>query len=284
VISEVDFLSEVENQWCPGCGNFGILKAVKKALVDLQIAPHQLLLVSGIGQAGKFPHYLKCNLLNGLHGRALPAAAAAKLVNPELNVIAVGGDGDGYGEGGNHFMHSMLRNVDMTYLVHDNRVYALTKGQASPTSDEGFVTKTTPLGSGEPFNPLAVAVALNCSFVARGFAGDIPHLADLIAQAIKHPGFALVDILQPCVSFNHFNTYEFYQKRVYKLEESGHDPADRIAAFQKALEWGERIPIGVFYRHVRALVQDHLPAFKGQPLVQRPLDPYQISPLLDEFV
>jgi 2-oxoglutarate ferredoxin oxidoreductase subunit beta len=283
MLTEADFFSSQEIQWCPGCGNFGILRAFKKTLVDLQLPPQKLLLVSGIGQAGKFPHYLKCNLLNELHGRAVPAAIAAKLVNPELTVIAVGGDGDGYGEGGNHFMHAMLRNTDMTYLVHDNRVYALTKGQASPTSDPGFVTKTTPRGSGEALNPLAIAIAANCSFVARGYAGDIDHLSGIIGQAIQHKGFALVDILQPCVSYNHVNTYEFYQKRVYKLEAEGYNPADRAAAFQKCLEWGDRIPVGVFYRFERALPQEHLPAFQGQPIVKRPLDPQQIAPLLDEF-
>jgi 2-oxoglutarate/2-oxoacid ferredoxin oxidoreductase subunit beta len=285
MIAEKDFLSEVPNQWCPGCGNFGILRAVKQALVELQIQPAKLLMVSGIGQAGKFPHYLKCNVLNGLHGRALPAAAAAKLVDPELTVIAVGGDGDGYGEGGNHFLHAMLRNTDFTYLVHDNRVYGLTKGQASPTSDAGFVTKTTPQGAGQPLNPLAIAIAADCSFVARGFAGQIDHLSQIIAQAIRHPGFALVDILQPCVSFNHVNTYEFYQKRVYQLEnESAYHPEDRLAAFQKSLEWGERIPIGVLYRHERALPQAHFPAFAGEPMVKRPFNPLIIEKLLDEFV
>jgi 2-oxoglutarate ferredoxin oxidoreductase subunit beta len=286
MLQESDFLSNVENQWCPGCGNFGILKAVKKALVELQIRPEQLMLVSGIGQAGKFPHYLKCNVLNELHGRTLPAAAAARLVNPELTVIAVGGDGDGYGEGGNHFLHAMSRNIDFTYLVHDNRVYALTKGQASPTSDAGFVTKTTPGGSGQPLNPLAVAIAADCSFVARGFAGDITHLSSLLVQAITHKGFAYVDILQPCVSFNHINTYEFYQKRVYKLEDDkDYNPADRQAAFLKSLEWSERIPIGVLYKNPRELFQSHYPVLQGAPLVRRPDSPaVRIAPLLQEYL
>lgn len=285
MINESDFISTVENQWCPGCGNFGILRAVKKALVDLRIEPHQLLMVSGIGQAGKFPHYLKCNLLNELHGRAVPAATAIKLVNPELTVIAVGGDGDGYGEGGNHFMHALVRNPDISYFVHDNRVYALTKGQTSPTSDTGFVTKTTPQGAGASLNPLALAIAANGSFVARGFAGDIEHLSQIIRQAIEHKGFALLDILQPCVSFNHVNSYEFYQKRVYKLEdEKDYNPADREAAFRKSLEWGDRIPIGVLYKSERPLPQDYLPAFQGEPLVKRPLDPRRIEKLLDEFI
>jgi 2-oxoglutarate ferredoxin oxidoreductase subunit beta len=284
MITDTDYISEVANQWCPGCGNFAILRAVKNALIELQISPSGLLIVSGIGQAGKFPHFMKCNFLNELHGRAIPAATAAKLVNPNLTVIAVGGDGDGYGEGGNHFMHAVVRNTQMVYLVHDNKVYGLTKGQASPTSDAGFVTKVTPDGSGQPLNPLALAIAADCSFVARAFAGDIPHLTGILTRAIRNPGFALIDILQPCVSFNHINTYEFYQKRVYHLEESGYQPQDRVAAFQKSLEWGDRIPIGVLYQTTRPLPQDHLPAFRGQPLVERPLDPLRIAPLLSDFV
>jgi 2-oxoglutarate/2-oxoacid ferredoxin oxidoreductase subunit beta len=279
-----DYFSPIENQWCPGCGNFGILNAVKKALVDLQLAPHRVLFVSGIGQAGKFPHYLKCNLLNELHGRALPAAAAAKIVNPDLMVIAEGGDGDGYGEGGNHFIGAMLRNVKITYLVHNNQVYGLTKGQASPTSERGFVTKTTPGGAGEPLNPLALAVASNACFVARTFAGDPEHMVKMIKMAINHPGFVLVDILQPCVSFNHVNTYEYFRKRVYKLEdEAGFDPADRLGAFKKTLEWGDKIPIGLFYRCERPIFEQTLAATKGTSLVRQKIDPLSIAPLLEEF-
>jgi 2-oxoglutarate ferredoxin oxidoreductase subunit beta len=284
-LAKSDYDSDVEIAWCPGCGNFGILNAVKKALVDLQLPPHKLLFVSGIGQAGKFPHYLKCSLLNELHGRALPAAAAAKLVNPEMTVIAEGGDGDGYGEGGNHYLHAMLRNVDFTYLVHNNQVYALTKGQTSPTSDQGYVSKTTPGGAREPLNPLAVAVACNASFVARGYAGDIPYLSKIIGAAIQHKGFALVDILQPCVSFNRVNTYEFFQKRVYKLEdETGYDPANRLKAFEKAQEWGDRIPTGILYRVERSVFEDSLWRADGIPLVKRKLDPQKAASLMKEFI
>ncbi len=283
-LTESDYFSSVEVAWCPGCGNFGILSAVKKALVNLQLAPQKLLFVSGIGQAGKFPHYLKCNMLNELHGRALPAAAAARIVNPQLTVIAEGGDGDAYGEGGNHFMHAMVRNVDFTYLVHDNQVYALTKGQASPTSDPGFVTKTTPGGAHEPLNPLAVAIAANASFVARGYSGDIPHLSKIIAAAIQHKGFALVDILQPCVSFNHINTYEYFQRRVYKLEdEAGYNSSDRLKAFEKALEWGDRIPTGILYQVERPLFEDSLWQMDGVPLVKRKVDPQTAAHLMKEF-
>jgi 2-oxoglutarate/2-oxoacid ferredoxin oxidoreductase subunit beta len=279
-----DYLSPLENQWCPGCGNFGILNAVKKALVELQLEPHQVLFVSGIGQAGKFPHYLRCNLLNELHGRALPAAAAARIVNPGLTVIAEGGDGDGYGEGGNHFIAAMVRNVKVTYLVHNNQVYGLTKGQASPTSDRGFISKTTPAGAGEPFNPLAQAIASNCGFVARSFAGDTDHLRRMIVMALQHRGFAMLDILQPCVSFNHVNTYEFYRSRVYKLEdERGYDPSDRVSAFKKSLEWGNKIPIGLFYRCERPVFEETLGITGKIPLAQQKSDPLSIGPLLEEF-
>jgi len=270
--------------WCPGCGNFGILNAIKKALVELDIEPNRVLMVSGIGQAGKLPHYTRGNVLNVLHGRTLPAAAGAKIANPELTVIAVGGDGDGYGEGGNHFLHSVRRNHDITYMVHNNQVYALTKGQASPTSDQGFVTKTTPQGAPTPLNSLAVAIAAGGTFVARGFCGDIDHLTGLLKNGIQHRGFALIDILQPCVSFNHKNTHAWYKERVYKLEETGYEPTDRSAALEKTQEWGERIPIGVIYRHERATFEDELAVLRKGPLVKQRIDPMQVGALLDEFV
>jgi 2-oxoglutarate/2-oxoacid ferredoxin oxidoreductase subunit beta len=284
-ITVPDYASPVENQWCPGCGNFGILRAVKRALVELNLEPHQVLFVSGIGQAGKFPHYLKCNLLNELHGRSLPAAVAARIVNPKLTVIAVGGDGDGYGEGGNHFISAMSRNVKITYLVHDNQVYGLTKGQASPTSDRGFVTKSTPNGALDPLNPMALALATNASFVARSYSADTDHLTKMIKMGIQHKGFALIDIFQPCVTFNHVNTYQFYQSHLYKLEDDqSYDPTDRVAAFKKALEWGEKIPIGLFYKIDRPVLEENLPVARDVPLVKQKLDPLKIEPLLDEFM
>lgn len=270
--------------WCPGCGNFGILSALKKALVELALEPHKVLMVSGIGQAGKLPHYTRANVLNVLHGRTLPAAAGAKMANPELTVIAVGGDGDGYGEGGNHFLHSVRRNHDITYLVHNNQVYALTKGQASPTSDAGFVTKTTPHGASTPLNSLAVAIAAGGTFVARGFSGDQEHLTALIKSGVQHRGFALIDILQPCVSFNHQNTFAWYKERVYKLEDTGHQAGDRSAAMEKAQEWGERIPIGVLYRRERPTFEDEFPVLGKEPLVKQAIDPARVGALLNEFV
>jgi 2-oxoglutarate ferredoxin oxidoreductase subunit beta len=269
--------------WCPGCGNFGILNALNRALVEMKIEPHQVLLVSGIGQAGKLPHYTRGNVFNSLHGRPVPPAIGAKIANSELIVIAVSGDGDAYGEGGNHFLHAARRNHDITYLVHDNQVYGLTKGQASPTSDVGFITKTTPYGAANPINPIALAIVSGASFVARGFAGDIDHLSNLIKKGITHRGFALIDILQPCVSFNHKNTFQWYRERVYNLEDEKHDPSDKKAALEKALIWGERIPIGIIYEENLPVYEDQLPALGDGPLVKQKIDPRRVEKLLAEF-
>ena len=271
--------------WCPGCGNFGILRALNMALVELGIEPHQLLLVSGIGQSGKLPHYTKGNVFNSLHGRPVPPAIGAKIANPALVVIAISGDGDGYGEGGNHFIHAARRNHDITYLVHNNQVYGLTKGQASPTSDFGFVTKTTPYGAVNPVNPLALAIVSGASFVGRGFAGDVDHLSNLIKKGISHRGFALIDILQPCVSFNHKNTFEWYRERVYNLEdEDSYDPGDKKAALEKAQEWGERIPIGIIYNEELPVYEDRLPALSKVTLVKQGIDPARVEKLFAEFM
>ncbi|MFC1986929.1 2-oxoacid:ferredoxin oxidoreductase subunit beta [Chloroflexota bacterium] len=271
--------------WCPGCGNFGILSAVNKALVKLNLKPHQVLLVSGIGQAGKLPHYTRGNVFNSLHGRPIPPAIGAKIANPELTVIAVSGDGDAYGEGGNHWLHAMRRNHNITYLVHNNQVYGLTKGQASPTSDQGFITKTTPYGASPPVNPIALAIVAGASFVSRGFAGDAEHLTKLINLGITHKGFSLIDILQPCVTFNQKNTYSWYRERVYKLEdEAKYDPGDKLAALDKAQEWGDRIPIGVIYQKDLPTFEEQLPALKKEPLVKQKIKPKQVENLLDEFL
>ncbi len=269
--------------WCPGCGNFAILKAFKDAMVDLGIEPHQLALVSGIGQAGKFPQYVKCNTFNGLHGRTLPVATGLRLANHEMRVIAVAGDGDCYGEGGNHLIHAMRRNINVKLFVHNNQVYGLTKGQASPTSMEGMVTKNQPLGVlSEQLNPMAFGVALDCSLVARAYAGDPGHLTAMMKDALNPHGFSLLDILQPCVTFNHINTYEWYRERVYHIE-PGHNPEDRVAAFAKALEWGERIPVGVIYRNSRPTLEDRLPILRDTPLVRQPFDMGRIGTTLKEF-
>ncbi len=281
-----DFHSDDPIAWCPGCGNFSILKALKKALVDIQQSPQDLVIVSGIGQAPKTPHYLRCNCFNGLHGRTLPVATGIKLANHRLTVLAQGGDGDGYGEGGNHFLHAMRRNINITYLVHNNQVYGLTKGQASPTSEHGFVTKTTPRGALSPAcNPLLLAIASDCSFVARGFAGEVDHLADLIKEGIGHKGFALIDILQPCVSFNRVNTFKWYSERVYKIEPvSEYDAENRLTAFEKAQEWGDKIPIGIIYRNQRPTLEEQIPAIADKPLVAQQLNPQEaFSELLETF-
>jgi 2-oxoglutarate ferredoxin oxidoreductase subunit beta len=269
--------------WCPGCGNFPILKTVKEALSELDIAPHQVLLVSGIGQAGKLPHYLKCNTFNGLHGRTLPVATGARLANHDMKVIAVAGDGDCYGEGGNHLLHAIRRNINVTVLVHDNQIYGLTKGQASPTSLEGMKTKVQPYGVlSEQLNPMALAVALDCGFVARGFAGDTEFLKELMKEAVLHEGLSLLDILQPCVTFNKLNTFPWYRQRVYRLEED-YNPEDRVAAFERSLEWGEKIPTGVLYRNSRPALESKIPAIKDSPLVRQGFDPKAAEEVLKEF-
>jgi len=263
---------DYETAWCPGCGNFAILAAVKQALVAAGLRPHEVLFVSGIGQAAKAPHYLNANLFNGLHGRALPVATGAKLANPGLQVIVESGDGCSYGEGGNHFLAAVRRNVNITLLAHDNQVYGLTKGQASPTSEPGFVTKAQPAGVlSSAFNPVEVAVALEAGFVARGFSGMGEHLAQLIRLALAHEGFALVDILQPCVSFNKVNTFRWYRERCYEVP-ADHDPRDWEAAMRLARQWGDRIPVGVLYRNDRPSFGQRLRVLDDGPLVGRELD------------
>jgi 2-oxoglutarate ferredoxin oxidoreductase subunit beta len=269
--------------WCPGCGNFGILKAYKDAMVDLGMEPHQFTIVSGIGQAGKFPHYVRCNTFNGLHGRGLPVATGIRLSNHEMPVIAFAGDGDCYGEGGNHFIHAVRRNINVKLFVHDNQIYGLTKGQPSPTSMEGMVTKNQPFGVfSEQLNPLAFAVALDCSFVARGFAGETEHLTKLMKEAILHKGFSLVDILQPCVTFNKINTFDWYRQRVYHIE-SEHNPENRIEAFQRSLEWGEKIPLGIIYKNHRPILEERIPVIKDKPLIKQGFNLSKIDTILQEF-
>ncbi len=274
---------DYETAWCPGCGNDSILKAMKLALVSLELAPYQVLFVSGIGQAAKAPHYLNANVFNGLHGRSLPVATGAKLCNTDLRVIVESGDGCHYGEGGNHFLAAIRRNIDLTLIVHDNQVYGLTKGQASPTSEPGFVTKNQPDGVfSQPFNPIEVAVAMNASFVARGFAGRIEHLSGLIQAAIKHEGLSLVDVLQPCVSFNKVNTFGWYNERCYILDDT-YDPTDRQAALAKAAEWGDRIPLGIIYKNQRPIYEDHFPFIKNNPAAKMAFDVSRMAKLFDSY-
>jgi 2-oxoglutarate ferredoxin oxidoreductase subunit beta len=263
------FDTTVEKAWCPGCGNFLVLNAVKKALERTGKPRHEIVLVSGIGQAAKLPHYVDVNVFNGLHGRALPAALAIKMSNPSLTVVVTSGDGDLYGEGGNHLIHNIRRNPDISVFVHDNQVYGLTKGQPSPTSDPGWTGSLQRSGviSGS-FQPLAVAIALGCGFVARALAGDVEHAAELMRQAIAHKGFALVDVLQPCVTFNKKNTLQWYGKMAYRVPRD-HDPSDRQKAFALALEWEERIPVGILYRRERPSLEDVHPGVGDPPLHAR---------------
>jgi len=281
-----DYHSEDPIAWCPGCGNYSILKALKSALIKAGKRPNEIVMVSGIGQAAKTPHYLRCNAFNGLHGRTLPVATGVKLANHDLTVLAEGGDGDGYTEGGNHFIHAMRRNIDITYLVHDNQVYGLTKGQTSPTSELGYVSRTTPKGAfNPPLKPLMLAIASGCGYVARGFAGEIEHLSDLIKEGIFHKGFSLIDILQPCVSFNRVNTFQWYKSRVYNInEEPDYDVNNLSKAFQKAQEWGERIPIGLIYRSTeRPALNEKEQALKVTALVKQQVDQSFFSEIFDAF-
>ncbi|OGG49732.1 2-oxoacid ferredoxin oxidoreductase [Candidatus Kaiserbacteria bacterium RIFCSPHIGHO2_01_FULL_54_36b] len=245
-----DLPHETDIAWCPGCGNFPILHTIKKTLVALNVDQQKTVFVSGIGQAGKFPQYLKCHYFNGLHGRALPPAIGIKASNPELTVIVESGDGDVYGEGGNHFIHAIRANPDITVIVHDNMIYGLTKGQASPTSEVGLKTPLQPDGVFvDPLNPIALAIALDAPFVARASAANPDHLKKIVMQAVQHKGFSLVDVFQPCVVFNKVNTYEWFKNHTYMLEET-YDPTDRVSAFAKALE-SDRMPLGVIYRNDR---------------------------------
>lgn len=237
----------IDIAWCAGCGNFAILNSLKKALAELEIAPEKLLIVSGIGQAAKIPQYMKTNYFNGLHGRALPAAAAAKAANLQLTVIAESGEGDMYGEGGNHFLHTIRRNPDITNIVHNNMIYGLTKGQASPTSLVGMKTDIQVEGVFEqPFNAFAVAIAMNAGFVARTLSSNAEHTKEVIKQAVRHKGYALVEILQPCASFNKLNTLKWFEENTYYIE--NHDPSDRNAAFALAVREG-KIGLGIFYKN-----------------------------------
>ena len=282
----LELKTEHSPSWCPGCGNYGILNGLKSAISRAGLEPHLTVLVSGIGCSGKDPHFVKTYGFEGIHGRVLPVATAIRLANHKLKVIGCAGDGDAYGIGGNHFLHTMRRNMEITYLVHNNQIYGLTTGQASPTSVKGFATKSTPSGViEEPINPIGLAIAAGATFVARAFVGEFNHLTQVLAQALKHRGFALVDILQPCVTFNYLNTYQWFSQRVYKIDDDpGYDPSDRMKAFDRAQEWGERIPIGVFFRETKPTYEDQLPQIKEKPLAEQDISSVDISKTLAEFI
>jgi 2-oxoglutarate/2-oxoacid ferredoxin oxidoreductase subunit beta len=268
-----DLKGHTDPDWCPGCGDFGVLHALKQAIVELGLYPHEVLTISGIGCSSNLPGYINTYGMHTLHGRALAVASGAQLANPRLKVVVTGGDGDGYGIGGNHLLHAMRRNIDLTYIVMDNQIYGLTTGQISPTSSLGMKTKSTPTGSVDnPINPIPLAIAAGATYVARGYTGQVRHLTDLIKGGMQHRGFALIDCFSPCVTFNKDNTHDFFKQRTVKLEASGHDPADFHAAIERGYEWGEEIPIGLFWRREDRPALDELePVLADGPVAGRPL-------------
>jgi len=269
-VTLADLKGKVDPDWCPGCGDFGVLAAIQKALVELQIPRHEVVTISGIGCSSNLPGYINTYGMHTLHGRALAVATGLKLANHRLTVLVTGGDGDGFGIGGNHFIHTMRRNVDLLYIVMDNQIYGLTTGQTSPTSRVGMKTKSMPFGNVEaPVNPISLALAAGATFVARGFSGEQKHLTQLIKQGVQHKGFAFLDVFSPCVTYNNDNTYQWFRPRVKKLEDSGHDPGDWSAAMEKSLLWGEEIPIGKFFERTDVpALHEAEPVLNEGPLIQ----------------
>jgi 2-oxoglutarate ferredoxin oxidoreductase subunit beta len=266
------FKGPVEPDWCPGCGDFGVLKGIQQAAARLGVRPENLLVVSGIGCSSNLPGFINAYGIHSLHGRAVPVATGAHLANTDLKTIITGGDGDGYGIGLGHLMHAMRRNLDVTYIVMDNQIYGLTTGQTSPTTNVGHKTKSTPQGNLEsPLNPMALAMTAGATYVARCFSGEQKHMADVIANAIAHKGFSLVDVFSPCVTFNKVNGYPYFKERVYKLEDENWDPSDFHKSLDKAFEFGDRIPLGVIYKTDMPTYEDHEPVLQKGPLVKQPL-------------
>jgi 2-oxoglutarate/2-oxoacid ferredoxin oxidoreductase subunit beta len=278
-----DMPSGTDVAWCPGCGNLMLLKAVKGAFEALKLEHEHLVMVSGIGQAAKAPQYLQVNMFNGLHGRALPAALGIRLANRNLTVVVESGDGDLYGEGGNHFLHAIRRNFDVTIIAHDNMIYGLTKGQASPTSQRCM---KTPVQIGgvllEPFNPLAVALSLDAPFVARAFAGNIEQTRSIIIEAIRFKGCAVVDVFQPCVVFNKLNTYQWFREHICELP-AEHDASDRLKAMQQAFR-SDIFPLGIFYRNDKRETYEELAGIGESPLFrQTPASDEAFRAMLEAF-
>ena len=269
-----DLKGKVDPDWCPGCGDFGVLAAVQKALVELQIPKHEVATISGIGCSSNFPGFIDTYGMHTLHGRSLPVASGMKLANHGMTVLVTGGDGDGFGIGAGHFVHTMRRNLDLTYIVMDNQIYGLTTGQTSPTSRIGMKTKSMPFGNVDaPVNPISLALAAGATFVARGFSAEQKHLTELIKQAIQHKGFSFLDVFSPCVTYNHDNTFQWFRPRVKKLEENPeYDRSDFQAAVEKSLLWGDEIPIGVFFERTDVpTAHDAEPVLKPGPLVHQNL-------------
>ncbi len=307
VYKPTDYKAEIHNDWCPGCGDFGILGAVQMALAKLQIAPHKVAVVSGIGCSGKTPHYMHTYAFHTLHGRVMPSVTAMKLANHDLTVIGVGGDGDAYGIGAGHFVNGGRRNLDITYVVFNNDVYALTKGQASPTIQKGMKTKSMPEESiMEAINPILLGLACGYTFVARGYALDTKYLSELIAKAIQHKGSALVDVLQTCPTYNDLHTKGYYaekvdgQPRLYKLDDTDYDPVvhnpddpsevaqKKAQALLRSQEAGGRIALGVYYQMEVPTYEDFLkqkiPGLREKPLAELDLYHRDITPNLKELM
>ena len=284
-MSEFEFNREIDIHWCPGCGNYNALRIMKETLSELGIKPQDLVIVSGIGQAAKFPHFMRCQSFNGLHGRSLSNALAIKAANPNLTVIDVSGDGCIYSEGGNHFIHTIRYNPDIVNIVHDNQVYGLTKGQASPTSQIGFITKVQVDGViNEPFNAPAIAIAQNASFVARAFTGDIEETKVILKKAIKHKGYALIDLFSPCVTFNKVNTFKWFKENTYYLDDT-HDPYDQVKALKVAIET-KRFALGILYLNTnRRPYEENIRIYDNdkRPLYERELDKNKFNELLESF-
>lgn len=274
-------MPQVDVAWCPGCGNFMLLKILKQVFTEIELEQSNLVMVSGIGQAAKIPQYLQVNYFNGLHGRSLPVATAIKAANPELTVIAESGDGDMYGEGGNHFIHCVRRNPDIVHIVHNNQIYGLTKGQASPTTPKGQATTLQLEGvNNEPINPLAVALSLGATFVARAFTGDRANTVQVLKAAIKHKGYALVDIFDPCVSFNKVNTFKWYKENTFWLDDE-HDPEDKMQALSRSFE-DKKFPLGIFYqKQGKPVFTEQNTGYKNfsEPLYKRKIDTEKIISL-----
>ncbi len=289
MINIADYIPKEQPQWCPGCGNYGITVAVRSALAKLGIETKDAVVVSGIGCSSKVPHYIRSYGFEGIHGRLLPVATGIKLANHRLTVVGMGGDGDGYGIGLNHFIQTCRRNLNITYITHNNEIYGLTTGQVSPTSMKGMKTKSTPHGVIEqPIHPLALAITSDATFVARGYSGNIPHLTNILVEAIKHKGFALVDVLQICPSWNKVNTPQWFKERLYDLNKEGHDVTDKDAAYKKALEDVnsnyERIPIGIFYKTEKPTYEDQLPQLEEKALVEKDISNINVEKLLKKFI
>jgi len=270
--------------WCPGCGNFGVWTAFKNALAELNYPEENVVIVYGVGCSGNMTDFNRVYGFHALHGRAIPNAVAIKLANHSLKVIVVAGDGDTYGEGLNHFISAMRGNHDITLLVHDNQVYGLTTGQTAPTTEKGTITKSTPLGAPEvPINPIGLALTSDATFIARGFAGNISHLTNVIKQAIQHEGFSLVDMFQPCFTFNHHNTYHYFKERVYNLQETDFSPNNKVVAWEKTHEH-EKLPIGVFYDDPHSVpFHKTLAQLDSQPLAHQSIQKIDLSKALPNY-